>query len=204
MRTRSPRFGFRLELTVLATLLVLPSMAAAQAKFWGLLGGATLSDYSDDFGGFETNDRWGGTAGLIFGVRTANWMAVALEPAWHQMGGDDLRVDYLDVPLTFGGVGKSRDGSMRYGGYTGISAAFKLSCSVPSSAVTDVCDDVKGTAWFVPIGVRFLRRTSGATFFGLDVRYSIPLGSSFDIVDANQRSWAFRLMFVKGAIPGGA
>ena len=61
---------------------------------------------------------------------------------------------------------------------------------------------MKGSAWFIPIGLRILRRASPTTFVGIDVKYNIPLGSSFDIISANQRSWAFRLIMVKGAVPG--
>jgi hypothetical protein len=187
---------------LLAALLLLPSAASAQAKFWGLAAGASLSDYSDDFGGLESNDRWGFTGGLVFGVRTANWMAISLEPSYTQMGGGDLRADYLEIPLTFGGVARSGDGSMRYGGYTGITGGFKMSCSFSSSVISDPCDDIKGSAWFIPLGLRILRRTNATTFVGIDIKYNIPLGSSFDFVSANQRNWAFRLIMVKGAVPG--
>ena len=141
---------------LLAALLLLPSAASAQAKFWGLAAGASLSDYSDDFGGLESNDRWGFTGGLVFGVRTANWMAISLEPSYTQMGGGDLRADYLEIPLTFGGVARSGDGSMRYGGYTGITGGFKMSCSFSSSVISDPCEDIKGSAWFIPLGLRIL------------------------------------------------
>jgi hypothetical protein len=35
------------------------------------------------------------------------------------------------------------------------------------------------------------------TVIGLDVRYSIPLGSSFDNLTVHQRSWAFRIILAK-------
>ena len=35
-------------------------------------------------------------------------------------------------------------------------------------------------------------------FFGLDVKYGIPLERSFDNVDVGQRTWSFRLMYLKG------
>jgi len=187
---------------LLAACLLLPSVASAQAKFWGLTAGASLSDFSDDFGGIETNDRWGFTGGLVFGVRTNRNTAIALEPSYTQMGGGDLRADYVEIPLTFGGVARSGDGAMRFGGYTGITGAFKTTCSVPSGISDDFCNDMKGSAWFIPIGLRILRRASPTTFVGIDVKYNIPLGSSFDIISANQRSWAFRLIMVKGAVPG--
>ena len=188
---------------MLAGLLLLPSTAAAQAKFFGVTAGASLSDYTDDWGGINTHDRWGFTGGFIAGIRTSNYMAIAIEPSFTQMGGGDLRADYLECPLTFGGVARSGDGSMRYGGYTGITGAFKLSCSEPANLpVADVCDNMKGSAWFIPLGLRILRRTNPTTFVGIDVKYDIPLGSSHEVFDANQRSWAFRLVMVKGAVPG--
>jgi hypothetical protein len=188
---------------LIAVLLLLPSTAVGQAKFFGFTAGASLSDYSDDWGGYETDDRWGFTAGFIAGIRTSNYMAISIEPSFTQMGGGDFRADYLEFPLTFGGVARSGDGSMRYGGYTGITGAFKLSCSDDTGITSvDACGQLKGSAWFIPIGMRILRRTNETTFIGIDIKYDIPLGSSFDIIQANQRSWAFRLVMVKGAVPG--
>ena len=185
---------------LLAALLVLPSSAVGQAKFFGVAAGATLSDYTD-YWGFDTHDRWGFTAGFIAGIRTANWMAISLEPSYTQMGGGDLRADYVEVPLTFGGVARSGDGKMRYGGYTGITGAFKVTCSEPSAF--DFCDRVNGSAWFIPLGLRFLRATKPGTFVGIDIKYNLPLGSSVDNAEANQRAWAFRLVFIKGNTPTG-
>ena len=187
---------------IIAALLLFPATAVAQAKFFGVTAGASLSDYTDDWGGIQTHDRWGFTGGFIAGIRTSNYMAIALEPSFTQMGGGDLRADYIEIPLTFGGVARSGDGSMRYGGYTGITGAFKLSCDGPTLQNVDLCDGMKGSAWFIPLGLRILRRTNQTTFVGIDVKYDIPLGSSHNAFDANQRSWAFRLVMVKGAVPG--
>jgi hypothetical protein len=98
--------GSGMKRLLLVALLLLPSTGAAQAKFFGVTAGATLSDYTD-YWGFDTHDRWGFTAGFIAGIRTANWMAISLEPSYTQMGGGDLRADYIEVPLTFGGVARS-------------------------------------------------------------------------------------------------
>jgi hypothetical protein len=117
------------------------------------------------------------------------------------MGGSELGLDYIEVPLTFGGVARDREDNFRYGAYTGIAAAFKVSCSEGEGVVLDVCDQAKGTVWFLPVGVRFLRRASGSSYFGIDVKYSFPLGDSFDNSFAEQRSWAFRLIFLKGGAP---
>ena len=199
MHTQPFRCLCRSLLPVLATaVLWSPVQAQTSRTFYGLLGGATLSDFSDDFGGVQTTDRWGGTAGIIFGVRTANWASIALEPAWTSMGGSEVSLNYIEVPLTFGGVARDREDNFRYGAYTGIAPAFKLSCG---EELTDVCDNAKGTVWFLPVGLRFLRRASGSTYFGIDVKYSFPLGDSFDNSFAEQRSWAFRLILLKGGAP---
>ena len=54
---------------ILAAVLLFPASASAQ-KFWGLTGGATLSDLSDAYGAYRSDSRWGGTAGSVFGVRS--------------------------------------------------------------------------------------------------------------------------------------
>ena len=83
---------------LLAAILLIPAPAAAQ-KFGGVTAGATLSDLSDAYGAGSTDSRWGGTAGLVFGVRTYRSTTISLEPAWIQRGGGDLKADYLEVPL---------------------------------------------------------------------------------------------------------
>ena len=201
MHTQPFRFLCRSLLPLLAAVaLWSPLQAQTSRTFFGLTGGATLSDFSDDFGGVQTTDRWGGTAGIIFGVRTANWASIALEPAWTSMGGSELSLGYIEVPLTLGGVARDREDNFRYGAYTGIAPAFKISCN-DDEALLDVCDQAKGTVWFLPVGVRFLRRASGSSYFGIDVKYSFPLGDSFDNSFAEQRTWAFRLIFLKGGAP---
>ena len=74
---------------ILAAALLLPASASAQ-KFWGFTGGATLSDLSDAYGAYSSDSRWGGTAGLVFGVRTYRSTTIRLEPAWISRGGGDL------------------------------------------------------------------------------------------------------------------
>jgi hypothetical protein len=185
----------------LATALLLavglfPVSAAAQQKFWGLTGGATLGDLSDVYGAYSTDSRWGGTAGLVFGVRTYRQTTISLEPAWIQRGGGDLNGDYIEVPLIFGAAMRSNNGQMRYGFYTGISPAFNLSCSEEGSL--DACDNLNGVDWSIPIGFRLLRQVKSGAFFGVDVKYGIPLERSFNNVDVAMRTWSFRLMYVKG------
>jgi len=200
MNTRcSARSSRGLAALSAAILLVAPSAAQAQQKFWGFLGGATLSDISNYYATATTDSRWGVTAGLIVGMRTYRSTTVALEPAWIQRGGGDLKSDAFEIPLTFGAAVRSGDGMMRYGFYSGIGVAFKLSCSSPDiPSVGDPCNQMNGSDWFIPIGFRLARQVGAAgAFFGLDVRYAVPLDSSFDLIDASQRPWSFRLMYVK-------
>lgn len=194
------RYGSPAAMLLALALALTPSLQAQTSKYFGFVGGATLSDFSDYYGTYSTSSRWGGNAGLILGVRTMNRMVLSLEPAWTQMGaqvqGNTAGIDYVEVPLTVGGMAQAANEKLRYGGYTGIMPAFKLSCSIEQPAGT--CDRVKGSTWFLPIGLRMLTSTGKGSFVGLDVRYSIPLGSSVDNLSVNQRSWAFRLVFAKG------
>jgi hypothetical protein len=177
--------------------VALPSGLAAQYKYVGFAAGANLSDFSDEFGFYSTDSRWGANLGLVLGLRTTNRMSFSIEPAWSQMGGADGAVDYVEVPVLIGGLAQSSD-AMRFGGYSGIIPAFKVSCSIDTP--TGSCDDLKGSAWFLPLGLRAYRQAGAGKWVGIDIRYSIPLGSSFESVDVNQRSWAFRLVFVKGEL----
>ncbi len=183
--------------TLLAGILMVPATAAAQ-KFGGLVAGVTNSDLSDAYGSANTDSRWGGTAGIIFGVRTYRATTISLEPAWIQRGGADIKTDYIEVPLIFGAAIRSANGTMRYGFYAGIAAAFKLGCSA-EGVTFDPCDHLNGTDWMLPVGFRFLRvvGTSG-TMLGVDARYAFPLERSFDNVDVGQRTWSFRLIYAKG------
>jgi hypothetical protein len=189
-----------LSAILLALVLVLPRTADAQSsKYYGFVGGATLSDFSDSYNAYSTAGKWGGNAGLILGIRTTNRMTLSIEPAWTQMGakiGDTGGgIDYIEVPITIGGLAEGGD-KLRYGGYAGITPAFKLSCSIDQPA--SACDHVKSTAWFLPLGLRLLTQTGKGAFVGFDIRYSLPLGSTFDDATIHQRSWAFRLVFAKG------
>ncbi len=198
MRSHVTTPRLRMLPVLLAAVLLSPVSAGAQQKFWGLLGGATLSDLSDAYGAYSSDSRWGGTAGLILGVRTYRSTTIALEPAWIQRGGGDLSTSYIEVPLTFGAAVRSNNGQMRYGFYTGIAASFKVSCSGEGIPL-DPCEHLNGTDWVLPVGFRLLRAmgTSGG-FLGVDARYAIPLERSFDNFDVGQRTWSFRLMYVKG------
>ena len=119
----------RIGRAVFVATLVLASAAWGQgpgSKFGAIVGGATLSDFGGDFGG-SSGSRWGGTAGLLLGVNA--WRtAITLESDWVQKGGEDTRLDYIELPLTVGAIAVAGGGAMRARIYSGISFGFKLSC----------------------------------------------------------------------------
>jgi hypothetical protein len=90
-------------IAVALVLVVLATPAVAQRQFIGLTGGATLSD----FGSTASGSRWGGTAGITAGFRTSNWSVINLEATWTQRGDENVRLDYIDVPLLIGGVARA-------------------------------------------------------------------------------------------------
>jgi len=193
------KLSSRVTTGLLLLAVVLPQAGRAQAsKFIGLVGGATLSELTDYYGGISTGTKWGGNGGLLLGMRTANGIVLSLEPAWTQMGaklsGSNASLDYIEVPLTVGGM-TAGQGNVRYGGYLGIAPSFNLTCKI--SDPVGACDNAKGTAWFLPIGFRILTKASSGMIAGLDIRYMVPLGSSFDNLTVHQRSWAFRIILAK-------
>jgi hypothetical protein len=189
----------RIGRAVLVATLALTPAAWAQgpgSTFGAIVGGATLSDFGGDFGN-TSGTRWGGTAGLLLGYNA--WRtAVTLEGDWVQKGGDfgglDTRLDYIEFPLTVGAVAVAGGGAMRARIYSGISFGFKVSCS---SDVDGACDDASGTEWGWPFGIQLVKVNENNSFVGLDVKYTVALSDAFDLVNAYNRPWAFRLMFGK-------
>lgn len=180
----------RIRPLALAALLALPAPLAAQGagqKFGAIIGGAMLSDISDYY--TSTDSRWGFTGGLLVGMNHGR-TASALEALYVQKGGDEAGLDYIEVPLTFGAAIPVSQGSGRIRFYGGVAAAFKVSCDAPDF----VCDEAKGTEWTLPFGIQFAR-VAGTRFFGLDVRYALPLSDAFDNIAAANRAWYFRLFF---------
>jgi len=188
---------FRAALILSLVLAVSASAQGPGTKFGALIGGATLSDLAG--GGITSSSRWGGTAGLLLGVNTGR-TALALEGLWIQQGGEDTRLDYIEIPLTFGPTQVLSGGAMRGRFYSGINVGFKISCS--SSVLS--CDNAKGTQWGWPIGLQLAKITETGSFVGIDVRYTVALSDAFDFNGVYNRPWAFRLMFGKplGAPPG--
>ena len=181
-------------LLVATTVLATPVLAQGPgSNFGGLIGGASLSDLGGYFGG-STTSRWGGTAGAFVG-HNAGRTALMLEGYWIQKGGGDIRLDYIEVPVTFGAIAVTGAGAARGRIYTGIGIGFKVSCSSDVAGVA--CDDANGTEWTWPIGFQIASVKDNGTFFGLDIRYSFALNDAFDVIDAYNRPWQFRLMFGK-------
>lgn len=176
-------------LALAATMILLvPGAAGAQGfgqKFGAIVGGATLSDLSTNIS--DSESRWGGTAGLMMGINRGH-TAVTLETLWVQKGGGDLRLDYFDLPLTFGAAVPAGGGATRIRFYGGIAAAFKIGCAGDEG----LCDDANGTEWTIPAGLQ-VARMSGDKFIGLDVRYGFALSDAFDSFEGINRTWYFRL-----------
>jgi Outer membrane protein beta-barrel domain len=178
-------------LILVASIAAVPASAQGPGtKFGAVIGGATLSDMA---GLAATSDsRWGGTAGLLIGYNA--WRtATTLEANWVQKGGGDTRLDYIELPLTLGGVVPTGDGTMRGRLYTGLSVGFKISCS--SDVV--LCNTAEGTEFGWPFGIQFGRNTANGGFFGFDVRYTVALSDAFETGDIYNRPWQFRVMFGK-------
>lgn len=119
--------------------------------------------------------------------------AATLEALWIQKGGGDTRLDYIELPLTLGAIFAPEGKPYRARLYSGISVGFKVSCS---SDLVD-CDNAKGTEWGWPLGFQIAKVTNSASFFGIDVRYTFPLSTAFQVAEAHNRVWAFRLIFGK-------
>jgi len=192
---------------MLRTLALVPAVIAVRSgtalaqgsgqRFGAIVGGATLSDM-DNFPGVG-DSRWGGTAGVLVGMNTGP-TALTFEANWMQSGGGDVRLDYIELPLTLGAVGQIAGGSGRGRLYSGVSAAFKISCSagpVADASVTDPCDRSDGLVWGWPIGLQLAKLSNAGSFVGIDVRYTVALSSAFEFADVRNRPWAFRLMFGK-------
>lgn len=186
-------------LLLLVTLLLLPAPARAQVatRFVGLTAGATLSDLSA--GGASSGSRWGFTAGAVTGAVTFDYSFIQFEPAWTQTGGDDLRLDYLDIPVLIGALVPLGNRSTILRMYGGVGVGFKLGCKA-GSVTAFACGSANGTVWTLPVGISLLREVGDSRFIGLDARYAAPLSNSIDLGSVKTRSWQFRGIF---AIPIG-
>lgn len=193
---------FRVLCLSALTCLIFASPASAQRggnKMIGIQGGATTSDLFG--GGVNTNSRWGGTAGIVTAFRASRNTIVTLEGNWVQMGGkgaggiNDTRLDYIEVPLLFGGVYPTYNDGLRFRLYTGIAIQFKVSCKSDDARFN--CDRANSPIWAWPFGFMVGRYTESGTFVALDVRYSLGLSDAFSTSFAYNRSWQFRLILGK-------
>jgi hypothetical protein len=129
-------------------------------------------------------------AGITAGFRNFNWSVVNIEATWTQRGDENIRLDYIDVPLLIGGV--ARAGSdLRTRFYAGIDVAFKIGCNASTARFN--CDNAKGTQWFLPFGVMIGKWKARSTYFGVDVRYLLGLSDTFDVSTVYSRGWQFRV-----------
>jgi hypothetical protein len=166
--------------------VIVASQGAAQYRpvVMGLGIGASLSDFQNP----DTDSRWGFSGGLFVGKATYRTLSM-LEVNYVQKGGGDTHIDYIELPLTFGGVGRTRNGVGRARLYGGISAAFKVSCSEAG-----VCDAAESVEWGAPFGLMIGRHTANDQFVAVDVRYNIPLSNAFDGFNTYNQTWQFRLL----------
>jgi hypothetical protein len=185
--------------TAALALVVLTQPVSAQRWGQGYVGAIAGATLSDTYGVVDSDTRWGGTAGVIVGYRTAKWAAISLEPAWIQKGGSggpyDINLDYVEVPVTIGAVARSKDDRWRFSGYFGLAAAFKVGCS--SNVVALDCETASGTEWSTPLGVRVFRLTGDATAVGFDLRYALPLSGAWETQILDNRTWSFRLAVIQ-------
>lgn len=179
---------------ILALLLLVAAPAEAQraSTLVGVTGGATTSDICCTV---NTASRWGGTAGLFAAFRPSRKTVIGLEGHWVQKGGQDLRLDYVEIPLTFGGSIPAGGGDWRTRFYTGISFGFKVSCDSNRASAAFNCDNAKGSEWAWPFGLMLLRVSQNGSLFGLDVRYSYSLSDAFEISSSHNRTWYFRVLY---------
>ena len=180
--------------SAVALCVAIATSAQAQSgvTLAGLQGGATVSYSSTS--GFFSNTIWGGTAGLMIGRTFGQNVQANLEANWVQMGGNNTRVSYIDIPLLIGGgIVGGRGTIVR--GYGGVSVGFEVSCS--ASGVVDACPDVKSTQWTIPLGLMFGKWTDNGVFFGLDTRWVFGLSDVFEGTSTKNNSLQFRLLVGK-------
>ena len=187
----SPMAPITRTLAVLALLLLAtagPADAQARTSI-GITGGATVGDLYG--GGINTDSRWGATVGLTAAVRNFNYTVTQLEVSWIQKGGDGARLDYIEIPILFGGVAQTATGR---GGrlYSGIGVSFPIGCALDQAP--NLSCDGQNVEWTWPIGLQMGQWLQGGRMVALDVRYSLGLTDAFENAFPSNRSWQFRLI----------
>jgi hypothetical protein len=184
--------AFRVICLVAGLGMVTAATAEAQAgnRYVGISAGATWGDLHDF--PLDTDGRLGGTAGLFAGIRPTRNTVVNVGTHWVQKGGGETRLDYLEIPITVGGVALIDDGLYRSRLYTGLALSVRMSCTAGAPIVS--CSDAARTEWGWPIGLVVGRWSQGSTFFALDLRYTESLTGAFETVAISNRSWQIRLL----------
>jgi len=159
----------------------------------GAIGGATTSDICCSI---NTASRWGGTAGLFAAFRASRQTVVSLEALWTQKGGDPVRLDYIEVPLTFGASMPTGNGDWRARFYTGIGIGFRIGCNSTSSINAFDCDRAKSPEWSWPFGLLLARVNPNGSILGFDIRYNYGLSDTFETLSSSHnRTWYFRVLY---------
>ena len=183
--------------------------AIPRGRSVGAAAGLTVSRLSGYINTVE--DRTGPFIG-VWGARDISEnFGLQLELNWVRKGGKgilpapvseqlwDLRVDYIEIPLT---VNYLRDLSpdWGFGAYVGIGIGFALGCQADiGSAGRQACKDTvlggTNTDWTVPFGAKIGRNLSNGSSLYLDVRYALGLSNVTDFVaggvprELQNRAW---------------
>jgi hypothetical protein len=173
--------------------LIALAASPVAAQYSPMVMGVSIGATSSDFQSPDSDARWGFAGGLFLGKATYRTLTT-LEVNYVQKGGEgssySSRLDYIEVPLTFGGVGRTRSGSGRARLYGGIAAAFKVTCA---SDISAACNNAESVEWVSPFGLMLSRYTEGERFVAIDVRYNIPLSRAFEGGAYNQ-NWQFKVI----------
>ena len=188
------RFGIGAVLLAASLMITTPASAQSQRGMVGLTAGATLTDLN---GGFvNTSSRWGFTGGLFGAFKTSRNSLIKIEANYTQKGGKDFaRLDYIEIPFLVGAIIPTDNDRINFNFYTGISLAFKVSCSIDEGVILVSCDGANSTEWAWPIGLGMGVKNATGGMIGLDARYSLGLSDAFSQSVANNRSWQFRLYY---------
>jgi len=185
---------------VLAGLMSVLFSATAPAQMSkgviGISGGASYGDL-----GLEANTtdwRWGGTAGVFGAFRSSGNTIVTLEGNWVQKGGSgegdyDVKLDYFEIPLMFGGVTSLGNSSWRGRLYIGFSGGFQVGCN--SNAPLLNCDRNNTVEFTFPFGIVFANVAPDGRLAGIDARYSVGLSDTFQDIRSKTRTFTFKLVF---------
>lgn len=182
-----------LVVTAAGLVSAIPLQAQRARTLVGVSGGATLSDICCTI---NTGSRWGGAAGLFAAFRVSRGTVMAAEASWVQKGGQDIRLDYVEIPVTFGASIPTGNGDWRVRAYTGLAFALKVGCNSTSFIERFDCDSAKGSEWSWPFGILFSKVNRNGSFVGLDVRYNYSLSDAFSsLSSSHNRTWYFRALY---------